>query len=63
MCYSKGHVFYRCELLTFPDGGAEIQLIEAPDDLRYAQRFPTREAAIQWAEAVRKDVETGRFDP
>lgn len=72
-CYSANHVFYRCELMDYGPHGIDAQFIEAPDELRCSHRFlsvdtpggslPARAQAIQWAEAVRRDLELGRFTP
>jgi len=59
----RNKTFYRIELVDHgPEIGVEGQLINN-GEMQYAPRFPTREAVLQWAAEVRKDVETGRFNP
>jgi hypothetical protein len=52
----RTHKFHRAELLNRGKWGVEAQIVEAPDDLLCAHRFPDRIQAVRWAEITRADL-------
>jgi hypothetical protein len=53
----RTHKVFRCELRDHGPYGVEAQFLEADGFRFYAQLFPTRELAVQWAHEERKLIE------
>jgi len=56
-------IFFRAELIDRGRWGYEAQIVEAPDDLRIGHRFDHGEDAVLWAESMRADMLTWKFEP